>query len=486
MEPNDALDLQDLRLSVSLALDIINADDSIIEAEVCTSWCDQMTSWIQYDTDHLDDAIQPPRTLTQTGVGILVIVEDKNGRRSGFSSEADDLSLDAIERVLEDAKRNATTPVTNTFARPEDSATDALDFHDPDVASLPLEELTRLASEALDGALSTLRDAGLVTHFDVQGHICSRTEHMMLGNTHGLMAGETTTGLFTTLMTRLTTEPSRGHSQCNATHLGDFSPYETGVEAANRLLQARDGKTLDSGTYPVIFGPEAVAALIQALLIPALSLDTAAAGASPLAAFAGQSVAADFLTLTDNGRLPRQLGSRRFTGEGLPTGSTLLIDQGHLVGLLADTHQSQAATSSIPLVPRNGMRHQLRHQSFDMRPGIFPTNVVLSSEQALDSDALIASTPDGIYVGGLWDITPQGEPQQGNFTGTLIGPSYQIQDGKRTHPLLPGTMHLEGNIQELLTHITGISSDSQSVALPTMQSTVLSPEVRCRQIRLVS
>jgi predicted Zn-dependent protease len=345
-----------------------------------------------------------------------------------------------------------------------------------------------LSAEALDGVLSTLQEAGFVTRIEVQGLVRSRTEHLMLGNTHGLMAGETTTGLCAALMARLTHESSQGTSQGVATHLGDFSPYDTGVETANRLLQSRGGIVLDSGEYPVILGPEAMGALVQELLLPALSLDMVTAGSSPFTLHSlGQPVAASLLTLTDEGRLPRRLGSRLHTGDGLSTGATPLIEQGRLTGFLADVYHARAmSTPAIAFTPRNGMRHHLRHQSYDMRVGIFPTNAVLSSTQAVHEDTLIAAIGEGVYIGGLWATTPQGAPQQGDFSSTVIGPSYRIQHGQLTTPLRAGTMRVQGNLRDLLQDVTGISTDPQQVALPTLQSLVLSPAVQCRRIRLVT
>ncbi|MDH3598130.1 MAG: TldD/PmbA family protein [Candidatus Tectomicrobia bacterium] len=485
----DALDLQDLRLSTSLALEIIDADDTVVEAEVCVSWCEQLTGNIRYTTEQPDDAVQPARSSTVSGIGILVVMDAQDGRHVGFGSEPDDLSLDGMRQALEQAKLSAvSTPAFDTLPRPENNSPAGLTFHDPDVLSLPLEDLTQLSAEALDGVLSTLQDAGFVTRIEVQGSVRSRTEHLMLGNTHGLMACETTTGLLAALMAGFAHEPSQGTSQGVATHLDDFSPYDTGVETANRLLQSRGGIVLDSGEYPVILGPEAMGALVQDLLLPALCLDTAAAGSSPFTIDSlGQPIAASGFTLTDEGRLPRRLGSRLYTGDGLPTGATPLIEQGRLTGFLADAYHARAMSPPTgAFAPRNGMRHHLRHRSYDMRPGIFPTNAVLSSAQAVDAETFIAAIDDGVYIGGLWATTPQGNPQQDNFSSTIIGPSYRIQHGQRTTPLRAGTMRVQGNLRELLQDITGISTDPQPVALPTLQSLVLSPAVQCRRIRLLT
>src|SRR5687768_10736924 len=92
VEQYEALDLQDLRLSVSHALDIIDSDASVVDAEVCASWCEQQVGPIQYDTDHPTPAGQQPRSQTTSGIGILVVMAHQDGHRLGFGSESQDLS----------------------------------------------------------------------------------------------------------------------------------------------------------------------------------------------------------------------------------------------------------------------------------------------------------------------------------------------------------------------------------------------------------
>jgi predicted Zn-dependent protease len=349
------------------------------------------------------------------------------------------------------------------------------------------DQITQLAVEALHGALTTFQEAGYVTALQVSGEVRSRKEYLVVGNTHGLLASEVSTGLLATLHTHLTGEQSQGTGSSAATHLDDFAPYEAGVEAAQNALRARGSITLTGGDYAVVFGPQAVADLLQDLLLPALSLDTVAAGTSPFATRLGQPVAAALLSVTDDGRLPRRLGSHGITGEGLPTGATTLIDQGRLTGFLADAYHAQKLATRIGVMPpRHGMRFATDGQSFGMRPGIFPTNVTLTSSEAVPLDTLLEPLANGIYVGGLWYTIPQGGLQTGEFTSTVIGPSFHIQQGKLTQPLRPGTLRLRDNLLGLLQRITGLSTSQQAVALVTMQSLVLAPDIRCSQAHFMA
>ena len=485
MEQHEALDLQDLRLSVSHALDIIDADSSIVDAEVCASWCEQQIGPILYDTEHPAEVGQRPQSQTTLGIGILIVTDHQDGRQLGFGSEHQDLSPDGIKEALEHAKANALhAPFFKALPRPQQQQ-ERLTFHDYDTLQLPLDDIAGLSSEALDGALSTLRNAGFVTHLHVQGQVMSRKEHLMVGNTQGILAGETSTGLIARLRTRLIQEESQGTGHCIATHLQDFSPYDAGVEAAQRALQMRQGIQLESRDYPVVFAPEAMAALVHDALIPALSLDTVATGLSPFASAYGHLVASTLLNLSDEGHLPRRLGSRAMTGEGLPTGTTPLIASGQLIGFLSNAYHAQAHSNQLTkVVPRNGMRHALHQQSYAMRAGIFPTNVVIQGNDTMALDDLLEPIDDGVYIGGLWGTTPQGAPQHGNLLSTVIGPSFHIRKGKLDRPLRNGTMRLQINLQRLLQDITGIATDERQVASPTLQSLVLTPAVRCRLVRL--
>jgi predicted Zn-dependent protease len=244
---------------------------------------------------------------------------------------------------------------------------------------------------------------------------------------------------------------------------------------------------LPAGDYTVIFSAEAMADLLYDLLIPALSMDTIAAGASPFADAYGQPIAPAWLHVTDDGRQPRMLGSRATTGEGLPTGATPLIAAGHVAGFLADAYHAQTYASRFPfLVPRNGMRHHLAHQSFNMRTGIFPTNVILTSDAAVDFDTLLAPVSEGIYMGRLWMPTPQGPMQNGDFTCDIIGSSFHIQNGQLARPLQPGAMRLQANLPQLLQALTGTSTQARATVSTTLQSQVVSPEVRCHQVRVTT
>jgi predicted Zn-dependent protease len=466
-----------------MALDILADDPSISAAEVCASWCEQQIVRIRHDTDTPGEAIQAPQLSTTCGVGLTVILEDRDGRRVGFASEPDDLSSDGIPLVVEQAKTAAVAhPAGGTLPQPVATAPALSALSDATTLALQPADMTGLATEALNGALATLQEAGYVTHLQVRGQVRSRKEHLLVGNTHGLLAGETTAALAADLLVHLPHEYSQGAGYSTAAHVRDFAAYDAGVDAARQALETRGGIRPAGGDYAVIFSPRAMAAFLYDALVPGLSLDTVAANASPFATAYGQDVASPLMTLRDEGARPALVGSHAMTGEGLPSGTTSLIEHGRLVGFLADTYHSQALAAHFPgLAAHNGMRYALQNQSFATRPGIFPTNLCLTGTDPVTLDTLLTSVAEGIYVGDLWNTFLHGPRLKGDFSSTVVGPSFQISQGRLTQPILPGSLSLHANVRQVLRHIMGLADTPQVIAAPTLQSIVLTPAVWCRR-----
>src|SRR5882724_6096013 len=323
------MELYELRNSVELALDMVHATKTILAAEVYASWCEQQVVRMRHDTERPSEDVQALQSPTTYGLSLLMIMADRDGRTVGFGWSSDDLSPDGIRMALEMAKQSARSePLRFSFPRSIEGTPPPTPLYDAQVLTLPDDEIKQAALEALDGVLSTLQDAGYVRGLRVSGEVRSQRERLVIGNTQGLLESDTTTGLLATMSAQLLQAQSQGTGSRAATHWRDFTAYDAGVEAAQHALWARDGITLAAGDYPVVFGPQAVAALVQDLLLPALSLDTVAAGTSPFTTRRGQSIASHFLTMTDDGRLPGMLGSCTMTGDGLPTDTTTLIEHG--------------------------------------------------------------------------------------------------------------------------------------------------------------
>lgn len=481
------MELYELRNYVELALEMVAATPAIRAAEVCASWTVQHSVRLEHDTEHPSEDVQQLDTSSVGGLSILAVLAEGEGRLVGFGVTEDALEPESVRAALEMACHGALRePFPRLLPRPLEDTAPPLTLYDPQVLELPDGDLNQVAVDGLDGALTALQEAGYVRGLRVQGEVRSQAEHLVVGNTHGLLVSDTTTGLLATLNVWLTQAQSHGTGSNLATHWRDFHPYEAGVAAAQQALRGLGSVTLPGGTYPVVFGPQAVAALLQDLLVPALSLDTVAAGTSPFAQSHGQAIASPQLTLVDHSRLPGQLGSCLITGDGLPTSPTTLIEQGRLRSFLTDAYHAQHLQERVGAVlPRHGLRHAPDGRSYAMRPGIFPTNLTCPSPEALPLEALLAPITYGLYIGDLWHLTtPEGLPS-GHCTGLILGLSYVIRDGQLAESVRPGTLCVDDNFLGLLQRLTGVSTTAHPIALATRRSVVLAPEWRCSRAQVV-
>ena len=155
-------------------------------------------------------------------------------------------------------------------------------------------------------------------------------------------------------------------------------------------------------------------------------------GSSVFTGMMGKRVAAPGVTVVDDGSIAGRRGSLTVDDEGTPTGRTVLIEDGIMVGLMHDRLSArqlgQAATG-------NG-----RRQSFAHIPMPRMTNTFMEGGKDSRAD-MIASTRRGLYAanfgGGQVDIT------NGKFVFQCTE-AYLIEDGRITAPVRGATLIGDG------------------------------------------
>src|SRR6185295_204079 len=123
--------------------------------------------------------------------------------------------------------------------------------------------------------------------------------------------------------------------------LGDLlPPEEVGREAAARTLRRLGARKVETREVPVVFDPETAAELLGQVF-RALSGYSVFRNATFLKDRVGEAVASPLLTVVDDGRVVRGLGSRPFDGEGLPTRRNVPIENGVLKFYLCDAYSAR-------------------------------------------------------------------------------------------------------------------------------------------------
>jgi TldD protein len=159
----------------------------------------------------------------------------------------------------------------------------------------------------------------------------------------------------------------------------------------------------------------------------------------------GQKIAAEDVTVIDNGQIENRRGSLNIDDEGTPTSSTTLIENGVLIGYM---HDRLSARIMGHKATGNGRREDYKHPPL---PRMTNTYMVNGKQ---DPQEIISSVKDGIYCvsfgGGQVDTT------SGKFVFSA-SEAYKIINGKICQPVKGAT--LIGSGSESLKNISAIGND---------------------------
>ena len=524
------LPLVRLRAAVREALAYVSAQPDVAEAEVFVSANTNLTVRLNY-TSHIPcNGVEEPKSVESYGLGIRAAFRTPEGIKTGLGSEPSDLSTEGAARALDKARRGAVLDpeFVGLPAPVELGPTPARSrYHDPALARLSnsrllahgwnmlekgldvfqsSEELRDVLQQAQDerGGGSAIAgeapgepvDLGLI----LGGDLVLLRERMAIASTLMPRVQSDESTLIMSFATAMVEEQNaKGSGWSVSSHLADFTG-ESAAAAARRAIASMNGQRVPSGSYRVVLGPQPLAELLEWVLLPGLQLDTFYAEASPFMGLLGQQIASPTLYLYDDGSRPGLAGSKTITDEGLPTGRTDLIKDGKLVGLLADHYNYrrilndprgreklgvEPAAAAPALAPRNGFRAgNGGGRDFGAFPGIVPTNLIIEGQQGHTAEELVQLVGDGIYIGRIWYTYAVNGFTAGDFSGTIVGDSYLIKDGKLAEPLKPNTLRMNDNIMQVINNILGIGAERVGTVRWSSNQVTWAPEVAVADFHL--
>jgi predicted Zn-dependent protease len=501
-----------LRQAVEEGLAFLRTQEDIEEAEVYVASNGILLTRLNY-TSHIPcNGVEEPKSVENYGVGVQVVLKDGGaGRRVGFGAEASDISLDGVRSALEKARKGAVhDPEFVSLPRPTGEQRTLRDYHDPQLMEMTDQALVESGWKVVNGALRVFQTSESLTSLAaperlhelgliVGGDVTILQERMAIAS---YAMPEVQTDESTAIMSFITSmvekEESKGSGYTASTTLAGFSD-EAGTEAARNAVAGIGGVRLPSGDYRVVLGREAAMEILHYLVMPGLSTEMFYAAGSPFMGKLGRQVASEKVTIVDDGAARGLVGSKGITDEGLPTGRTVLIDKGRLVGLLSNYYGAQrllndpAAKEKLgadprewasAFVPRNGFRFARgggRH--YDAQPGIHPTNVVLPGEIE-STEAMCRLVRNGIYIGRIWYTYPVNGLRAGDFTGTIVADSYVIRDGRLAEPVKPNTLRINDNVLNVLAGVIGVSRQGKPTLVWAADEIVYAPEIAVEKLHL--
>src|SRR3990170_4767535 len=316
--------LSALRKSVTDALAYLRAIEDIEEAEVFASSNGQLLTRLNY-TSHIPcNGVEEPKSTESFGVSIQAVFKTPEGRKIGFGSESSDISIEGVKEALAKARLGAVLdPEFQSLARPTSEKRTLRRYHDPQLMRLTDGDLVGAGWQVVGGALRTfetsealsdlaggsLRDLGLI----VGGDVTILQERIAVASYAMPQPQTDESALILSFITAMVErEGSKGSGYAAATRLADFGDG-AGRQAARNAIDSMGGVRVKTGEYRVVFGQQAVMDLMVNLVMPSLNLGTFYAGVSPFLGKLGQPVAAEMLSICDDGAAPGLAGSKGIT-----------------------------------------------------------------------------------------------------------------------------------------------------------------------------
>ncbi len=216
-------------------------------------------------------------------------------------------------------------------------------------------------------------------------------------------------------------------------------------EALRIALVNLRAEAAPAGVMDVVLGPGWPGILLHEAIGHGLEGDFNRKKTSAFAGLMGSRIAAPGVTVVDDGTIPDRRGSISVDDEGTPSGRTVLIEDGILVGYMQDRQNARL----MGVAPTgNG-----RRESFAHAPMPRMTNTIMLGGDA-DPASILADLKDGIYAvgfgGGQVDIT------NGKFVFSCTE-AYRVKNGVIGAPVKGAT--LIGDGATALRQIRAIGND---------------------------
>ncbi len=228
--------------------------------------------------------------------------------------------------------------------------------------------------------------------------------------------------------------------------LGEKDPWKSLVEEALRIaLVNLEAIPAPAGEMDVVLGPGWPGVLLHEAVGHGLEGDFNRKQTSAFAGLMGKRVAAQGVTVIDDGTIPDRRGSITIDDEGTPSRANVLIEDGILVKYLQDRQNARL----VGVLPTgNG-----RRESYEHAPMPRMTNTFMQGGDAKPEEVL-AELKDGVFAvgfsGGQVDIT------NGKFVFSCTE-AYRVRNGKVGEPVKNAT--LIGDGATALQRIRAIGND---------------------------
>jgi PmbA protein len=394
--------------------------------------------------------------LKQAGsrnAGVRVLV----GKRAG-SAYTSDLSPEGMERMVASALELAAITSDDPHAGlPEPEELGAipgdLQLYCPDIERIETPVKIDLARAAEAAAL----DADPRITNSKGGSFDSQTGRRVFANSRGFV------GEYRSSYCSLAAIPvacqgdsiERDYWLSTARSFAGLEPAaHVGRVAADRVLRRLGGRKVETQRVPVVFEPRTARSLLSNIF-EAVQGESIYLHASFLAGRLEEQVAAETLTVIDDGTIPGLFGTSPFDDEGVPSRRTAVIERGILKSYLLNTYTARKLDMKTTGNASRGVTGNA---------GIGHGNLFIERGERPPA-AILAGISNGFYVTEL--IGSGVNIVTGDYSRGAAG--LWIRNGEFAFPVSGVT--IAGNLTKMLMDMEAVGSDLEfrgSTAAPTL------------------
>jgi TldD protein len=357
------------------------------------------------------------------------------------------ISLNALESAAQATRAIARQGGTQSVPMmKQGSRRDIYLPHDPIASLNDADKVTLL--ERLEGYARAL-DTRVV---QVMASLAGEYEVVMVARSDGLMNADIRPLVRLSLQVIVESGGRREQGSAGGGGRFDYGYFDDEVlrryaaEAVHQAVVNLDAAPAPAGNMTVVLGNGWPGILLHEAIGHGLEGDFNRKGSSAFSGRVGERVAAQGVTVVDDGTIVNRRGSLQMDDEGNPTQCTTLIENGILKGYLQDSLNARLMGVSVT--------GNARRESYAHIPMPRMTNTMMLNGDKT-RDEIIASVKHGLYAanfgGGQVDIT------SGKFVFSTTE-AYMIENGKITYPVKGAT--LIGNGPDVLTRIAMVGNDT--------------------------
>ncbi len=394
-------------------------------------------------------------TLKDAGSKALGIRVFK-GQRSA-SSYTSDFSTDALSALVRETVAMAQVTGEDAAAGLPDEVVPAEDLDlglfDGSPALLPTAERIEHARRAEAAALEApeISNSQGATYASDEGFV-------VLANSRGFLGSYRTSSVSLSVVpvAERDGQMERDYWYTAGRGLGDLiTPEEVGRVAAERTVRRLGARKVPTCEVPIVFDPDTAAELLGQVY-RACSGYGVFRNATFLKGRLGETVASPLLSVVDEGRKPRGLGSRPFDGEGLPTRRNVPIENGVLQYFICDSYSARKIGGRPTGSARRGVSGG---------PSVGSGNLCFAAG-ATAPEQIVGEVERGLYVTDLIGFGV--DLVSGDYSQGAAG--HWIEKGQLVHPVSEIT--IAGNLKQMLLDVDAVGSDlvfRGSSAAPTLR-----------------